>query len=89
MVYLLAMTNDEFDKALDALEISSGDAAKEMATLGDAKTSTSYVSAMRAGRKPVTQAAAIYVRLKMRGHNGGPVEPTNAELLDMLKARLK
>lgn len=83
------MTHEEFDKALDALGLGSGDAAKEMATLGDAKTSTSYVSAMRSGRKPVTQAAAIYVRLKMRGHNGGPVEMTNAELLDLLKERLK
>lgn len=79
------MTNDEFDKALDALGISSGDAAKEMATLGDAKTSTSYVSAMRAGRKPVTQAAAIYVRLKMRGHNGGELDLSQEQVLDWIK----
>jgi len=82
------MTNDEFDKALEALDIGTGEAAKEMAALGDSKTSASYVSAMRTGKKAVTQAATIYVRLKMRGHNGGPAEISNAELIDLLKDRL-
>ena len=83
------MTHDEFDKALDALGIGSGDAAKEMATLGDAKTSTSYVSAMRAGRKPVTQAAAIYVRLKMRGHNGQPAPITQQDVIAWIQENSK
>lgn len=78
------MTNEEFDRALDQLGIGTGDAAKEMAALGDSKTSASYVSAMRTGKKPVTQAAAIYVRLKLRGHNGGRI--SKAEVLAWIEA---
>ena len=53
------MTNDEFDHALTELGLSNADAAAEMAELGDAKTASSYISAMRRGHKPVTAAAAI------------------------------
>lgn len=76
------MTHEEFDHALETMGISTGDAAKEMAALGDAKTSASYVSAMRTGRKPVTQAAAIYVRLKQRAATGGsdPAEAVARQL---------
>jgi hypothetical protein len=60
------MTNEEFDSALKDLGLSNVEAAQEMADLGDSKTAPSYVSAMRRGHKDVTQAAAIYVRLKQQ-----------------------
>jgi hypothetical protein len=83
------MTSEEFDQALESLGLGTGEVAKEMAALGDSKTSASYVSAMRTGKKPVTQAAAIYVRLKMRGHNGEPAPVTQDQVLDWIKRHTK
>jgi hypothetical protein len=80
------MTSEEFDQALDQIGIGTGDAAKEMAALGDSKTSASYVSAMRTGKKPVTQAAAIYVRLKQRGE---PASLSQEQVLDWIRRNTK
>lgn len=63
------MTNDEFDAALTDLGLTSVEAAAEMRQLSGSKTSSSYINAMRSGTKPVTQAAAIYARLRLRAHN--------------------
>jgi len=84
------MTNEQFDETLKALDIGTGEAAKEMASLGDSKTSASYVSAMRSGKKAVTQAAAIYVRLKKASHNGGPsLQEAVADELEKLVQSLR
>lgn len=80
------MEHAEFDAILTALGLGAAEVAREMRALGGGRTSASYVSAMRNGRKPVTQAAAIYARLKQRGANGPDI--TRADVLDYLARHL-
>lgn len=81
------MTNEEFDETLKRLGLKSADAAGEMARLGGGKTTASYISAMRGGRKKVSQAAAIYARMKSEMDR--PLEEYSSdELLDEVRDRL-
>ena len=83
--YLGAMESEEFDTILTQLGIGSKQAADEMRDLGGGKTSTSYVSAMRGGRKNVSQAAAIYTRMRQRSHNQGDRNLTQEEVINWIK----
>lgn len=62
------MTNEEFDSILTRLGLTNKQVAEDMVSMGGGKTSQSYVAAMRKSR-PVSQAAAIYAKMKERGHN--------------------
>lgn len=79
------MTNEEFDNALNMLDIRTGEAAREIAELGGGKASASYISSMRKGPKPVSQAAAIYARLKIAHHNATRVI-TKQDVLGWIEA---
>ena len=77
------MTPEEFTTRIEQLGALK-DVAEEISNLSGLKMTSNYLSAMKSGRRPISPPAAVYVYLKTEGQ-----EPTNAELIKMLEARLK
>lgn len=82
------MTSEEFDTILTEIGVGSKQAADEMRDLSGGKTSTSYVSAMRGGRKNVSQAAAIYANMKRRSHNQGQPDLSKEQVMNWLEKNI-
>lgn len=77
------LTETEFSKRLESLGPLK-EVAEDLNKISGLKVTPTYLSAMKNGRRPITGAVMIYVYLMTEGR-----EPTNAELLKMIEARLK